>query len=142
MSIDNVKIKTLFNNDVEINYMSKRLIDATQFFIRQEINIIMMNFINEHARFFNVYESIFVNIENIIISIFIFVIKRLNHDFFLNRFFQRIARMNVVNMNDNSLKIMLHLLNDEKRMNFLKMSAEHINNKNEKIVFVFEILNI
>ena len=46
-----------------------------------------MNFINERARFFNVCESIFVNIENIIISIFIFVIKRLNHDFFLNRFF-------------------------------------------------------
>ena len=31
--IDNIKIKTLFNNDVEINYISKKLIDATQFFI-------------------------------------------------------------------------------------------------------------
>ena len=31
--IDDVKIKTLFDNDVEINCMSKRLIDATQFFI-------------------------------------------------------------------------------------------------------------
>ena len=34
VSIDNIKIKMLFNNDVEINYMSKKLIDATQFFIR------------------------------------------------------------------------------------------------------------
>ena len=33
VSIDNVKIKTLFDNDVKINYMSKRLIDATQLFI-------------------------------------------------------------------------------------------------------------
>ena len=31
--IDDVKIKTLFNNDVEINCMSKKLIDATQLFI-------------------------------------------------------------------------------------------------------------
>ena len=34
VSIDDVKIKTLFDNDVEINCMSKRLIDATQLFIR------------------------------------------------------------------------------------------------------------
>ena len=34
VSIDDVKIKTLFDNNVEINYMSKKLIDATQFFIR------------------------------------------------------------------------------------------------------------
>ena len=83
VSINNVKIKILFNNNVEINYMLKRLIDATQLLIRQEINIIIMNFINERARFFDVCESIFVNIKNIIISIFIFVIERLNHDFFL-----------------------------------------------------------
>ena len=101
-----------------------------------------MNFINERARFFNVCESIFVNIENIIISIFIFVIKRLNHDFLFNRFFQRIARINIVNMNDNSLKMILHSLNNEKRMNFLKMFAEHINNKNKKFIFIFEILNV
>ena len=102
----------------------------------------MMNFINERVRFFDVCKSIFVNIESIIISIFIFVIERLNHDFLLNRFFQRIVCMNIVNINDNLLKIILHLLNNEKRMNFLKMFAEHINNKNEKFVFIFEILNV
>ena len=74
----------------------------------------MINFIDERARFFDVYESIFVNIENIIISIFIFVIKRSDHDFFLNRFFQRIVCMNIINMNNDSLKMILHSLNDEK----------------------------
>ena len=142
VSIDDVKIKTLFDNDVEINCMSKRLIDATQLFIRQKINIVMMNFIDERARFFNVCESIFVNIENIIISIFIFVIECSNHDFLLDRLFQRIVCMNVVNINDDSLKMILHSLNNEKRMNFLKMSAKHINNKNKKFVFVFKILNV
>ena len=101
-----------------------------------------MNFIDERARFFNIYKSIFMNIENIIISTFIFVIKRLNYDFFLDRFFQRIVYMNVINMNDNSLKMILHSLNDEKRMNFLKVSGKHINNKNKKFVFIFEILNV
>ena len=31
--INNVKIKMLFDNNVEINYILKRLIDATQLFI-------------------------------------------------------------------------------------------------------------
>ena len=140
--INNVKIKTLFNNDVEINYISKKLIDAMQLFIRQKINIVMMNFINERVHFFNICELIFVNIENIIISTFIFVIERSDYNFFFNRLFQRIARMNVVNINNDLLKMILHSLNDEKRMNFLKMFAEHINNKNEKFVFVFKILNV
>ena len=74
--INNIKIKTLFNNDVEINCISKKLTDATQLFIRQEINIVIINFIDERAHFFNVYESIFINIKNIIILTFIFVIKR------------------------------------------------------------------
>ena len=87
MSINDIKIKILFNNDVEINCMLKRLINATQFFICQENNIIIINFINKRARFFNVYKSIFVNIKNIIISIFIFVIECFDYDFFLNRFF-------------------------------------------------------
>ena len=112
--IVNVKNKTLFNNNIKINYMLKKLIDATQLFIRQEINIIIINFINERVHFFDVCESILMNIENIIISIFIFVIKRLNHDFLFNRFFQCIAHINVVNMNNDLLKIILHLLNDEK----------------------------
>ena len=94
--------------------MSKKLINATQLFIYQEINIVIINFINERARFFNVCELIFVNIKNIIISTFIFVIKRSDYDFLFNRFFQRIVYMNVVNMNDDSLKMILHSLNDEK----------------------------
>ena len=74
----------------------------------------MMNFIDERAHFFNVCESIFVNIKNITILTFIFIIERLNHDLFLDRLFQRIVRMNVVNMNNNLLKMILHSLNNEK----------------------------
>ena len=102
----------------------------------------MINFIDERARFFDVCKSIFINIESIIISISIFVIKRSNYEFFLNRFFQRIARMNVVNMNNDLLKMMLYSLNDEKRINFLRISAEHVSNKNKKFVFVFKTLNV
>ena len=50
VSINDVKIKTLFNNDIEINYILKKLIDATQLSIRQKINIIMINFIDKRAR--------------------------------------------------------------------------------------------
>ena len=101
----------------------------------------MMNFIDERTHFFEICKSIFINIENITISTFIFVIEHSDHDFF-NRFFQRIVHINIINMNNNSLKMILHSLNDEKRINFLKMFAKYINNINEKFVFVFKTLNV
>ena len=73
-----------------------------------------MNFTDERTDFLNIYELIFINIENIIISIFILVIKQLNHEFLLDRFFQRIARMNAININNDLLKIILYSLNNEK----------------------------
>ena len=142
VSIENIKVKALFDNDVEVNCMSKRLTNSTQLFIRQNINIVMMNFTDERARFFDICESRLISIESIIILISIFVIKRSNHELLLNRFFQRIVCISVVNMNDNSLKMMLHSLNDEKRISFLKISAEHISNKDEKFVFIFETLHV
>ena len=102
----------------------------------------MMNFTDERARFFDICESMFINIESIIISIFIFMIEQSNHELFLDRFFQRTARINTVNMNDDLLKMMLHFLNDEKRISFLRIFVEHISNKNEKFVFVFKTLNV
>ena len=74
----------------------------------------MINFIDKRVRFFDIYESIFVNIENIIISIFIFMIKRLDHDLLLDHFFQHIVRMNIINMNNDLLKMILHSLNNKK----------------------------
>ena len=50
--------------------------------------------------------------------------------------------MIIININNDSLKIILHSLNDEKEINFLKMSAKHINNKNKKFIFVFKTLNV
>ena len=73
-----------------------------------------MNFIDERAYFFDICESIFLNIENNIILTFIFGIKCSNHDFLLNCFFQRIVRINVININNDSLKMILHsLINEE-----------------------------
>ena len=101
----------------------------------------MINVIDERARFFDVCEAISINIENVIVSIFVFIMKCLNHELFLERFFQRVARMNFVNMNDEFLKMILHSLNEKKKINFLRMFVEHVNNKNEKMMFIMKILN-
>ena len=85
--IENVKIKTMFNNKTEVNCIFKWLIDIIQLSVRQNINIIMMNVINERVCFFDVCEAILINIENIIISISVFIVKRLDHELFLKRFF-------------------------------------------------------
>ena len=51
--------------------------------------------------------------------------------------------MSSINMNNESLKMILHFLNEKKWVNFLKLSAEHVND-NKKIYVsdkVFKRLN-
>ena len=129
VTIENIKIKTIFNNEAEINCIFKWLIDAAQLSVRQNINIIMINVINERARFFDVCETVLISINSITISIFVFVVKRLNHELFLKWFFQRAARISFINMNNKLFKMILHSLNEKKRISFLKVSAEHVSNK-------------
>ena len=47
-------------------------------------------------------------------------LQRSNYDFLFNYFIQRIACINIININDNLLKIILHSLNNKKRMSFFK----------------------
>ena len=140
--IEDIKIKTMFNSETEVNCMFKQLIDTVQLFMRQSISIIMISVINERAHFFDVCETIFINIDSITISISIFVVKRLDHELLLERFFQRVICMNSINMNNESFEMILHSLNKEKRMNFLKMFVEHINNEEEKLMFTMKFLNV
>ena len=102
----------------------------------------MIDVTDERARFFNVYEAIFINIDNITISIPVFVVKRPDHELLLRKSFQHVAHMNFINMNDESLEMILHSLNEEKRMSFLKVSAEHVSNKKEKLMFATKPLNV
>ena len=112
--IENIKIKTMFDNETEINCIFKRLTDITQLSVRQNINIIIINVIDERARFFDVCETVSVSIDHIIISIFIFVVKCSDHELLLKRFFQNAARMNSINIHDKSFEIILHSSNEKK----------------------------
>ena len=140
--IENIKIKAMFDSGAEVNCMFKRLTDAAQLPVRQSISITMIDVTDERARFFDVCEAVFISIDNIIISIPVFVVKRSDHELFLKKFFQRAARMSSININDESFEIILHSLNEKKRVSYLKMSAEHVNNKEEKSVFAMKSLNV
>ena len=64
--------------------------------------------------------------------------KRSNHELLLKRFFQYAVRMNFVNINNESFEIMLHSLNEKKRISFLNVFIEYANNKNKKTIFVIK----
>ena len=122
--------------------MFKRLIDAAQLSVRQNINMIMINVTDERARFFDVCKAVSISIDSITISISIFVVKRSDHELLLKRFFQRAACMSSINMNNESFEMILHSLNEKKRMNFLKVFAKHISNKEEESMFAMKSLNV
>ena len=102
--IKNIKIKTIFDNEAKIDCNFKRSTDAIQLSVRQNINIIIINIIDERARFFNVCEIVSINTNSIIISISVFVVKRSDYELLLKRLFQRAARMSSININDDHLK--------------------------------------
>ena len=141
--IENIKIKAMFDSGAEVNCMFKRLTDVAQLSVRQNINIIMINVIDERARFFNIYKTVFISIDNIIISISVFVVKRSDHELLLKRLFQRAAHMSSIYINDESFKMILYSLNKMKRVSFLKMSAKHVSNKKKINVRdeIFKCLN-
>ena len=68
--------------------------------------------------------------------------KRPDHELLLKRFFQRAVRMSFINMNNESFEMILHFLNEEKRISFLKIPAEHVNNKKEESMFAMKSLNV
>ena len=140
--IENIKIKAMFDSGAEVNCMFKRLTDVAQLSVRQNINIIMINVIDERARFFDVCEAVLISIDNIMISISVFVVERSDHELLLKKSFQRVAYINSINMNDKSREMILYSLNEEERMSFLKMSVEYISNKKEESMFAIKSLNV
>ena len=87
-------------------------------------------------------ETVFINIDNIMISISVFVVKRSDYELLLKRLFQRAARMSSININDESFEMILHSLNKKKRMSFLKVPAEYTSNKEKKSMFAIKFLNV
>ena len=134
--IKHIKIKTMFNNKAKINYMFKRLTDIAQLSVRQNITIFIINVINERTRFFDMCETVLISIDSITISISVFVIKRSNYEFFLKDSFSDCSYKN-----DELFEMILYSLNEKKRVNFLKVLAEHVNNK-QKSMFAMKFLNV
>ena len=95
----------------------------------------MIDIIDERARFFNIDETIFINIDSITILISVFVVKRSDHELFLEKFFQRTVYMSFININNEIFEMILYFLNKKKRVNFLKMFAEHVSNKKKVCVY-------
>ena len=140
--IKKIKIKAMFDNGAEVNCMFKWLTDVAQLSMCQNINIIMIDITDKWACFFDICETVFISIGSITISIYVFIVKRSDYELLLESSFQRVARMSSINRNDEFLKIILHSLNEKKRMSFLKMSAEHVSNKKEEFVFAIKLLNV
>ena len=85
--IENIKIKAMFNSEAEVNCIFKRLVDTIQLSMRQSFSIIIINVINERVRCCDMYEVVLINIDSITISISVFVVKRSDHEFLLERLF-------------------------------------------------------
>jgi hypothetical protein len=141
VTIENVKIKILFDNEIEINCISKRLIDETELIVRHDIAMFMIIVIDDCAKFVNICDDLKVRLKNAHIIISIFVIEKSDHDLILRKFFERATRMSSVNMNDELLKLMIHFDDDDIKIFFLIVTINHSRNRKSDISFKIKSLN-
>ena len=88
------------------------------------------------------YKAVLINIDSITISIPVFVVKCSDHEFLLKRLFQRAVRMSSIDMDNKLFEMILHSLNEKKRVSFLKVPVKHVSNKEEESMFAIKSLNV
>ena len=139
--IKNVKIKILFDNEIEINCIHKRFVDEINLFIRYKTIMSMIMTTNNNVKFVKMCDDLKIRLKKTIIITSIFVIFKLNYDVILEWFFERVARISNTNINDESSKLMMYLNDEFTRVFFLAILINHSRNRETNIVFVVEFLN-
>lgn len=73
--LKNIKVKAIFNSSIEINCISKDLINRINLTIRQKISILLIEIIKTYICFEEIIEDAKIFVESIVIYIFIFVVS-------------------------------------------------------------------
>lgn len=95
--------------------------------IRSNVNIYFIEAQEQKKRFIKIYNNININLESIVIKIFIFVIKKVKYDSILKCFYERKTRLEFNYATNKSCKIMS--INDKDKITFKIIVDKNKRNK-------------
>ena len=116
--VDDIKVKTFFDNEIEINCINKKLTNERDLSIRHETIMFMIVIIENNVKFVDIYDDFEIRLRNATIIVFIFIVIKSNHFLILKRFFERFVKMSNTNMNDDFLELIIHSNNKSTRVFF------------------------
>ena len=141
VSLTEQSIKTLLNSNVEICLMTFQILNRCNFFMRNDSKFHVINVINDKKFLEKMCEIAKVNLKNIIVRNFIFVIKNDDHDFILEILYKRKAMFSFKYFVEKSCEIIIYSQCNTKRVKFQTITFNHKSNKTMNFMFSQEFLN-
>ena len=108
----------MLNNNVEICIMIFETLNRCDFFMRNNLKVHIINVINDKIFFEKMCENAKINLKNIIVRIFIFVIKNGNHNFIFEILYKRKTMFSFRYFIDKLCKITIHSQSNTKNVKF------------------------
>ena len=135
VSLIEQSIKTLLNSDVKICMMIFEILNRCNRSMRNNSKLHVINVIDDKVFFEKMCENAKINLKNIIVRIFIFVIKNDDHDFIFETSYKRKTMFSLKYFVDKSCKIIIYSQCDIKRIQFQTIAFNHKSNKTMNFIF-------
>ncbi len=120
---DEIYVKTLLNNDAEINVMSETFVARTQLFMQQDIHLNMIKVSEAKTNIIECCHDMKINIDEAKSMISIFMIESNKYTLILSRSYKRKTCLCI----NNTLKetCEMTVIDDDERMMFFKLILTH-----------------
>ncbi len=131
---DEIYVKTLLDNDAEINVMSETLVARTQLSMQWDIHLDMIEVSEAKTNIIECYDDVKINIDEAKSMISIFVIKSDEYILILNRSNEWKTRLFINNTSKETCE--MTVIDDDERMMFFKLILAH-NSVNQDVLKIF-----
>ena len=108
----------MLNSEAEICMMTFEILNRCDFFMQNDSKFHVINVIDDKFFFEKMCENAKINLRNLIVRIFIFVIKNNDHDFIFEISYEQRTMLSFRYFVDESCKITIHSQCDRKKVKF------------------------
>jgi len=131
---DEIYIKTLLDNDAEINVMSETLVARAQLFMQRDIQLDIIEVSEAKTNIIECCNNVKIDIDEAKSVISIFVIESNEYTLILSRSYERKTRLCINNTLKETCKITV--TDDDERMMIFKLILTH-NSVNQDVLKIF-----
>ncbi len=131
---DEIYVKTLLNNDAEINVMSETLVARTQLSMRRDIYLDMIEVSEAKTNIIECCNDMKINIDEAKSMISIFMIESDEYTLILSRSYEQKTRLCINNTSKETCE--MTVIDDDERMMFFKSILTH-NSVNQDVLKIF-----